>query len=450
MLAMRFTITKHSGLAALLFYQLTAGQRLHHVDLSDMECHDSTGRSEIFISLRDLPAGDTDTPHVLTFFRSEDSKVAIEFELRDGEDIPVIERRTVHLLALQSDKDGHSNHSKPGRRLAYSAYSSSYRGSLDGGFSRSSSSSYGRRRGYGGGKSSWASSASGVGSVGSVGVEANLLQGRYPGGFSKTDYGWSGAKALVAGSVLGYPMAACTVDARACRDYMSYRGMKGALQQIKDDTDAKHELDQCEVEDTSSKKKGAQKWKGSCKKCFKDFPAHLCTVRFRPQKDLNRDDLMELGFIPSHHQSPLKLIVYKVRGPDYTRDRICASHESKKSSKDPETSHPVDVFVVLSMVDAVSESQYEFSLFRDHPRTTSIMIAAAVLCCCCWGGCMFFFWSKLRGLKEDEDDENNERDTYNQVIIESPRDSDMRSISRGDFDDNSNNQPTSCLPCVNI
>eukprot|EP00930_Biecheleria_cincta_P018890 TRINITY_DN14571_c0_g1_i1.p1 TRINITY_DN14571_c0_g1~~TRINITY_DN14571_c0_g1_i1.p1 ORF type:complete len:362 (+),score=55.92 TRINITY_DN14571_c0_g1_i1:47-1087(+) len=343
---MGFTSTRHCVLVVLLFHQLTSGQRLHPVDLSSVVCPGSAERSEVFISLRDLPAGSSDIPHVLTIFRSADSQVAVELELLDAQSIPVIEKRTLHLLGVSSHKDGHSGGPEKGRRLSLGS-TGLHRGSLDGGISSRSSSSYSpRRRGYGVGGSRW--SASGIGSYGIR--EPELLQGRYPGGFSKTDYGWSGAKALVAGSVLGYPMAACTFDERACHDNLAYKATKDALHMIKDADDAEHELDQCEIADTSNETQGDQTWKGSCKKCFENFPVHLCTVRFRPQKDLNRDDLMELGFIPSHHQSPLKLTISKVRGPDYTKEAICGSHKTS------EASHPV-VFVVLSSVDPLSEEE---------------------------------------------------------------------------------------------
>lgn len=355
-----------------------------------MNCHGHSGSDIVTISLLDLPLETSHLPHVFSFFRAAPSAVAIQYKVVDAKRKTILGKRTVHLDKLSSKTDKKTDeertlgavegwHSRMLRGFrSFGRSPSAGFGGL-GSRRRSPLSSYGgaasRRRGLGVKKSSWRTPSTGSYSV----ANPLVLNGRFPGGFAKTSYGFSGAAALVAVSA-GYPMAACSVaSAKDCSTFMLNQHLINNMHDANKRKNAnKSDEAQCRV----------GKWEGTCKECITSHRPYLCMTTGNPSSDMGRDDIMDAAFIPNEYESPLSVEITKVEGPDYVADKIC-SPKDKSSSWKPSVDS--SMYLALTEVDALLHSHMADPWATPLGKKIMMMCIVLISClCCCCAGLIYF------------------------------------------------------------
>jgi len=163
------------------------------------------------------------------------------------------------------------------------------------------------------------------------------------------------------------------------------------------------------------------RWHGKCKACYDKYGEYSCATPWAPPPQITRDNLMNTGFVPGELSSPLRIVIYKVDGEDYSADRICPpknweahkAHLDKGKDKWTPPDHQ-DLFVTITAVDTISEGKTADEITSETLKSGDpIMIGICSALGCCALCSMVFFICALKKVLSPEAVE--EASTYQNI-----------------------------------
>jgi len=401
-----------SGLLGLAFTWAVAAAAGQHetwymVDAPSVVCAAETppapGIANITVPLDSIRAANLqDLPHVFTFYRTTKRATSVTFKVLDSKGRAVVKENTVTLRELSrrlGAAESGGGEAAPrvlrgvgGRGGGFGGRSSS-RSSSGGSRSRSFSSprrrapasSSARRRVGSTSRSDTASlsharrrGAPARTNLPSTGVGGSHHQNAYgqsygftrpqamkyyyPGGYSKTGYGYSGVNSYsptAAGSTANVMMAVAGGAALGVGASYLYSRWNS--------------YDSC----TS----GAS-WTGSCQGCYAKYSPSSCQFG-PPRVNAHRDDLMGTGFWPDDWAGPLTVLISRVEGEDFSKELLCR-HPVANASKLHLTRPAVrgaDLFFTLTQVDELGPGMDQATTFQFGGLVPLVLVCFCCICC---------------------------------------------------------------------
>jgi hypothetical protein len=174
------------------------------------------------------------------------------------------------------------------------------------------------------------------------------LNNNFPGGYSQTSYGYSGANAHTGGSSSSKIMMAAAAGGAVGlgAGYVMGGGLNG------------YSMSRWNPHGWGWRNRNCyhDSWSGSCSDCYRSYSR--CEQRI--DRNAGRDDLMTTGFIPYGYTPPIQFMIEDIAGADYQKGTICPP---TGWTPDPNTSTvtwnpPVmqDIWMTFSSVEELAEN----------------------------------------------------------------------------------------------
>jgi len=199
------------------------------------------------------------------------------------------------------------------------------------------------------------------------------MNSNYPGGATKTGYGYGGAA--------GRPNMGRNMMMAAGGGMLLGMGGMYMFSRM-------NSYNRCKYGST---------WSGSCKECYERYSREDCGMDI--DENVNRDDLMNTGFWPDDFTGPLTVLVTAIRGVDLLASRICpptgwtANSSGRRLEASVETSpaswtppNGQDIFLTLTqmaeLADKLGKDKEEEETVSGWQMFTSILSLLACCFCC--------------------------------------------------------------------
>jgi len=328
------------------------------------------GKAVVSLNLTSLVhERDEAEPHIFTIFRETTNAVKLTLQVTDADGKVVVDT-----MDLAMDAFDNETQSPSARRLVWSKRTSSYIGKRRSpGFSSSSRRSAPSRDG--------ASLASF-----SYGSQASLVS-RFPRGYRKTSYGYSGSGAWrqqdsgYSGMMIGATMAfGIDPNHGFSTDDTLYKYSRWKSQAL-----------ECHMG-------SATQTMMSCADCAAKHGTD-CAPELPPVA--NRDDLMDTGFWPEDYTSPLTVTITSIEGHDFSPNILCASGlaSNDKLTEAARKHSASDIFLTLTKMEKLEAQLVGEQVYKKDQEEqsdiaswffASCLVGFGVLvcfCACCWYLC---------------------------------------------------------------
>jgi len=446
----------------------------HLVDVPMLQCGQQPPTEVVLnVTTHTMALHLQDLAHIITFYRTSSKKISVEFEALDNFGGSIVPRKTVDLIPISkkterhndgddddkksddtnkdsSDTDKKSKERRLGDYLAEAparllARMGSFFGSRGARnvFGRSSRTSL-RNRGssLSGGGAAFASVAAlksgsnirgwrnpncpGAYLYGYMYLGNELLNS-FPDGHEETEYGYSGS---ISASMIGEKDGVGTSSVSAEGETRVPLSLPQHANEIARSARGEGSADSDSLASRwatlSSEPLGEEcqygtRWHGKCKACYDKYGEYSCATPWEPPPQITRDNLMNTGFVPGELSSPLRIVIYKVDGEDYSADRICPpknweahkAHLDKGKDKWTPPDHQ-DLFVTITAVDTISEGKTADEITSENLKSGDpIMIGIISALGCCALCSMVFFICAVKKVLSPEPVE--EPSTYQRV-----------------------------------